>query len=98
MVQECERMIFGESRQPQAKLGKVDGQWILINTVKAALRDEPASVQHFIFIRRDRRQAVMNMPCSYQFIAKLAARFNQKSAATHRWIADPQIEKPLRCG
>ena len=53
VVEKREGVIFRQRGQPQAELGEIDGHRVLVHAVQAALRDEPARVEHFVFVWRN---------------------------------------------
>ena len=45
-------------------------------------------MEQFILVRREFRRALVEMPCFDQFVAELAAGFDQKRPGTHRRVAN----------
>ena len=53
VVEERERMVLGQRRQPERQLGQVHGHRVLVHAVQAPLGDEPAGVEDFVLIGRN---------------------------------------------
>ena len=53
VVEKRKRVIFCQGCQPQAELGEIDRHRVLVHTIQAALRDEAAGMEHFVFVRRN---------------------------------------------
>jgi hypothetical protein len=96
VVDEGKRVIFGEGREPERKLGQVDGEGVLVHAVKTSLRHHPAGVQQRVLIRWDRRQLVVRDPRLLRPFAKVAAGFYEERTGTHGGVTDLQAQDLFR--
>ncbi len=55
VIQERERMVLGQRRQPQRQLREVHRHRVLVDAVQATLGDQPPGMQDLVFIRRRMR-------------------------------------------
>ena len=55
-------MIARQRRKPQRQLGEIGGKWVFVNAIEAPLRDQSASVQFLILVRRNGRLLVRVTP------------------------------------
>mgnify|MGYP001797039688 CR=1 FL=1 len=61
---------------------------VLVDTVEAALRDEPAREDPLVFIWRDRGHLAVGVPGLDECLPKLAASLNEARARAHRRVSD----------
>src|SRR5271154_1928490 len=98
MIEKREFVVSRQSRQPKRKTCQVDGPWILVDAVEAALRYKTARVQFLVFVRGDHRPPLWP-PCprSDQSFADRTACLHQKGTRSHCRIAYLKIEHLFRC-
>ena len=95
MVQEREGMVPGQGSEPKRQFRQVHGQRVLVDAVEAALGDQAAGVQGFIFVRRNPGHLVVHVPGFDQHVAELPANFHKEGARAHGGITDLQVENLL---
>ena len=96
MVEEGELMVAGQSREPKRELSQINGHLVLVHTIQATLRHEPASMKELVFVRWKRWRFVVLMPSVNQCVSKLAAGLHKKRTRTHCWIAYLERQDLLR--
>ena len=98
VVQEGERMVLRQGREPQRQLGEVHGHGVAIHAVEAALGDQAAGEDHLVLVGRDLGHGVVRAPRLDQRIGELTAGFDQEGAGAHRRVADLEVEDPFGPG
>lgn len=80
MVEKGEFMLVRQRRRPQPQTGQIDGERVLVDTVKRALGDEAAGMQSLVLAGGNPRlQIGMMAPGLLQPLAELAAGFHQEA-------------------
>ena len=97
VIEERERVLLGERRQPQRQLGEIDRHLVLVHTVQTALGDHAAGMEQFVLIGGNRRKGIFATPGFEQVLAQLAAGLHQEGAGAHGRVADLEIENLFRC-
>ena len=73
VIEERERMVLRQRRQPERELCQVDGKLVTVDSVEARLRDAPPRVENDVFVGRDGRDAALDLPGAHEGVAKEAA-------------------------
>jgi hypothetical protein len=93
VVDEGERVLPGQGREPQRDLGEVDGDGVAVDAVEAALGDEAAGEDDLVLVGRDRGHLAVRVPRFNQRVAEVAARLDQEGARAHRRVAHLEVEQ-----
>jgi len=96
VIQERERPIRRQRRQPQREPRELHRGGIAIDAVETSLRNRPRQVGAVRFDDVARRPFALRHQRLLGAFGEIAARCDQECAAAHRRIDDAQLEDPLR--
>ena len=66
-------MFLGQRDQPQGHLGQVHRYWVAVDTVEAALGDQPSGIRQIVLVTRYLRPGAVRVPGVHQLVSELAA-------------------------
>ena len=96
VIEERERVVAGEGREPERHLREVDCDRVAIEAVEAALRDEASGEDDLVLIGGDLWAPAVDGPRVDERVTELPARLHKKGGRAHRWVADLEVEDLLR--
>jgi len=89
--EEGEGLVFGEGGQPEGELGEIGGHRVAVDAVEATLGDEAAGVEGLVLAKK-LRLSTMGGPRSDEFLAELAAGFDEEGTGADSGVADFEVE------
>src|SRR3954469_9430301 len=96
MIEKRERVIFGQSGQPEGELGKIDCEGVAVDTVEALLRDAPTREKDDVLVGWNGWHSSMYLPRANERFAEVAAGLDEEGSGAHGRIAHFQIEDLFR--
>ena len=95
VIEERERMLPRQRRQPQRQLRQVHGEDVLVHAVQAPLGHQPPRIGQHILVVGHLRRLLVRLPRLHQALGQQAAGLDQERAGSHRRVADLEIEDLL---
>ena len=97
MIDERERLVLRERREPERELAEAHRERILVDSVKAPLRDEAPRMRDDVgLLSRDLRDLAAPRPRGHDLRAEKAACGDEERTRSHGRIADLEAQDPLR--